>query len=81
MDKTSEMLTSVEREFVSWTESIGKVKEGSHRHSRRLFSSKGSTFKTLSACLFTLEDWSVGMDSVLSGWGASVPNKQIVSSY
>lgn len=69
------MFIFMEREFVSWIEFIGKVKEGLYRYSRRLFFSKGFIFKILLVCLFVLEDWFVGMDFVLFGWGVLVFNK------
>lgn len=62
-----------ERELVSCTESIGKVKEGLHRYSSSLFSNSGSTFTTFSGCLFVVELSSVEVGVILSGGGVEVP--------
>lgn len=62
-----------ERELVNWTESTGNVNEGLQRHSRSLLSNSGSTFTTLSACLFVAEVSSTGAGVTFSGGGVDVP--------
>ena len=62
-----------ERELVNWTESTGNVNEGLQRYSRSLLSNSGSTFTTLSACLFVAEVSSTGAGVTFSGGGVDVP--------